>query len=68
MNLSKYIKESVIMKFEKVYEEVKEMFPNMTDGEIGNLIDEALEQKPVQKTIIGYICHVKVNEKHNEQQ
>ena len=53
------------MKFEKVYKEVKEMFPNITDEEINKLINEALEQEPVQKVIIGYICHIKVNERHN---
>jgi len=46
-------------KLEFVFKEVKEIYPNTTDEEIQELINEALQEKSIQNIIVNFICHVK---------
>jgi len=45
--------------FDYVFKEVKEIYPKITDEEIHELVNEALQQKTIQDVIINYICFVK---------
>jgi len=47
------------MEFEKVKREVKEMYPNMKNEEMEELINDALQQDSIQNIIVNYICYVK---------
>ena len=47
------------MKLEFVLQETKEIYPNMNDEEIENLINEALQQQSIQEMIVNYICYAK---------
>jgi len=48
-----------MMKLEHVLNEVKALYPKITDEEIHALVNEALQQKTIQEVIINYICFVK---------
>lgn len=43
--------------YDSINEEVNEMYPEMTQAEMTDLIYKALEQKSIQEMIVNYICY-----------
>ena len=48
------------MKFDYVYKRVKEIYPKITEEEITELLNEALQTKTVQQILVNCIGNLKM--------
>ena len=48
------------MKFDYIYKRVKEIHPELTEEEISELLNEALQTKSVQQILINCIGNLKI--------